>query len=96
MLILINFNSRSSHWVLSLKDAHFKQDFKKLLLCACFKIESQTIWTIIKVSWTSVEDERWNGHWDNFQMKITGHDLAQNDSMNENESVHNLETILIL
>lgn len=33
-----------------------------------------------------------NGHRDNFQMEITGHDLAQNDSMNENESIHNLET----
>lgn len=29
-------------------------------------------------------------------MEITGHDLAQNDSMNENESIRNLETALIL
>lgn len=29
-------------------------------------------------------------------MEITGHDLVQNDSMNENESIHNLETALIL
>lgn len=29
-------------------------------------------------------------------MEITGHDLEQNGSMNENESIHNLETALIL
>lgn len=29
-------------------------------------------------------------------MEITGHDLVQNGSMNENESIHNLETALIL
>lgn len=35
-----------------------------------------------------------NGNRDNFQMEITGHGLAQNDSINE--SIYNLETTLIL